>query len=79
MRLTCDGRRIARRRLTYDDVYALHCRAGESHFDLRIVSPAFRGVRSLKRHQMIYAALQPQMELIHALSIKALTPEEADA
>ena len=60
-------------------IYAVNCRAGESHFDLRIVSPAFRGVRSLKRHQMIYAALQPQMELIHALSIKALTPEEADA
>ena len=50
---------------------------GESHFALRIESPAFEGMRSLKRHQAVYAALSEEMKLIHALSIKALTPDEA--
>jgi sulfur transfer protein SufE/stress-induced morphogen len=51
--------------------------AGESHFALRIVSEAFEGASSLKRHQMVYAALQEEMKLIHALSIKTATPSEA--
>ena len=51
--------------------------AGESHFALQIESPAFEGVRSLKRHQMVYAALGDDMQLIHALSIKASAPGEA--
>ena len=50
---------------------------GESHFALRIESPAFEGMRSLKRHQAVYAALSEEMKLIHALSIKAVTPGEA--
>jgi len=50
---------------------------GESHFALRIESPAFEGMRSLKRHQAVYAALSEEMKLIHALSIKAVTPDEA--
>ena len=52
---------------------------GESHFALTIVSDSFTGVRSLKRHQMVYAALGDDMSLIHALSIKAVAPEEQDA
>ena len=49
---------------------------GESHFDLVIQSEAFAGVRGLKRHQMVYAALGDDMKAIHALSIKALAPGE---
>ena len=52
---------------------------GESHFAVEIVSDAFTGVRSLKRHQMIYAAVGDDMKLIHALSIKAMAPDELDA
>merc|ERR1712146_177594 len=49
---------------------------GESHFELMIESVAFEGLRSLKRHQMVYAALEEEMPLIHALSIKAIAPGE---
>ena len=52
---------------------------GESHFALRIASPAFEGVGSLQRHKMVYAALDEEMKLIHALSIKAGTPAELGA
>ncbi|MBW7930141.1 MAG: BolA/IbaG family iron-sulfur metabolism protein [Gammaproteobacteria bacterium] len=47
------------------------------HYEALIVSPAFAGKRRLQRHQMVYAALGPRMgDDIHALSIRALTPEE---
>ena len=36
----------------------------------------FEGVRSLKRHQMVYAAVGDDMPLIHALSINARAPGE---
>lgn len=52
---------------------------GESHFALTIVSSAFEGVRSLKRHQMVYAAVGDDMPLIHALSIRAMAPGEPGA
>jgi acid stress-induced BolA-like protein IbaG/YrbA len=56
-------------------------RSGDNvHFESRIVSPAFAGKRALQRHQLIYAALGERMGgEIHALSIQALTPEEAGA
>lgn len=47
------------------------------HFEALIVSPAFAGKRAVARHQMVYAALGDHMRAdIHALSIRALTPEE---
>ena len=49
---------------------------GESHFALTIITDAFEGVRSLKRHQMVYAAVGDDMPLIHALSINARAPGE---
>lgn len=51
--------------------------AGGGHFRLTIVSPQFRGRDTLARHRMIYGALAPMMKReIHALSIRALSPEE---
>jgi BolA protein len=48
------------------------------HFSLRIVSAQFAGLRALRRHQLIYRSLGELMQTeIHALSITALTPEEA--
>ena len=48
------------------------------HFRLRIVSGAFAGLRPLQRHQLVYRSLGELMRTdIHALSITALTPEEA--
>ena len=50
---------------------------GGGHYRLTIVSPRFSGCGTMQRHRLIYEALGPMMRgEIHALSIKALTPEE---
>jgi acid stress-induced BolA-like protein IbaG/YrbA len=50
----------------------------QTHFAARVVSSEFAGKRSIARHQMIYRALGERVgREIHALSIEALTPEEA--
>ena len=47
------------------------------HFFATIVSPDFLGLRLVQRHQKVYAVLGDRMKAeIHALSFKALTPEE---
>jgi acid stress-induced BolA-like protein IbaG/YrbA len=47
------------------------------HFYATIVSPDFAGKRLVQRHQMVYEALGDRMKAeIHALSIKAFTPDE---
>ena len=51
--------------------------AGESHFSLEIVSPAFIGKSRVERQRMVYAALGDLMkERVHALSIRASAPGE---
>jgi BolA family transcriptional regulator, general stress-responsive regulator len=51
--------------------------AGESHFTLRIESPDFAGKSRVERQRMIYSALGDLMrERVHALSIRAWTPDE---
>jgi len=53
-------------------------RDGRGHFTLRIISAAFAGLAPLARHRAVYAALGDLMHSdIHALSITAQTPEEA--
>jgi acid stress-induced BolA-like protein IbaG/YrbA len=50
-----------------------------THFEATVISEAFAGKRPLQRHQMVYSALGDKIGGdIHALSIKALTPEEAE-
>jgi acid stress-induced BolA-like protein IbaG/YrbA len=50
----------------------------QTHFSARIVAAEFAGKRALARHQLVYRALGERMgREIHALSIEALTPEEA--
>jgi BolA family transcriptional regulator, general stress-responsive regulator len=52
-------------------------RSGGGHFDVTIVSPHFTGKTLLQRHRLVYEALGEAMrEEIHALSIKALAPDE---
>ena len=52
-------------------------RDGRGHFSVLVVSEAFRGVAPLARHRKVYAAVGDLMETdIHALAIKAMTPEE---
>ncbi|WP_329743097.1 BolA family protein [Dyella sp. A6] len=55
--------------------HAGHANAGKGHFHVHIVSAAFAGVLPIKRHRMIYAALDGLMDQgIHALSIDAKAP-----
>jgi BolA protein len=53
-------------------LHAGHTGEGKGHFHVRIVSAAFTGVLPIRRHRMIYAALDDLMNRgIHALSIDA--------
>ena len=61
------------------DEHAGHegAKGGGGHFDVIIVSDAFEGMNSIARHRAVYAALGDAMKAeIHALSIRAYTPEE---
>jgi len=51
------------------------------HFQVHIVSAAFEGKNLLNRQRFVYQALSEPMQdgRIHALEIKAKTPEEAGA
>jgi len=53
---------------------------GNTHWRLRIESPAFAGKPTLARHRMVYQALGDLMQHpIHALAISARSPGEVDA
>lgn len=53
-------------------------REGKGHFRVRVVSEAFRGMRPVQRHQLVYRSLGALMQTdIHALGVTALTPDEA--
>ena len=52
-------------------------RGGQGHFSVDIVSAAFTGKLPLARHRLVYAALGDMLQTdIHALAIRARTPEE---
>jgi BolA family transcriptional regulator, general stress-responsive regulator len=51
--------------------------AGGGHYAVTIVSPAFAGQSTIARHRLVYQALGELMQReIHAVRIRALTPEE---
>lgn len=67
--------------LMIQDDSALHVghagNTGGAHFTITIVSDAFEGLSLLKRHRLVYAAVDELMQsAIHALSIHAKTPAE---
>ena len=48
-----------------------------SHVKIIVVSDDFEGLSLIKRHQLVYKALNEYMHgEIHALTMKTLTPEE---
>lgn len=54
-------------------------KAGGGHFNVLIVSTAFEAKSLLQRHRMVYEAMGDAMKTeIHALSIKAHTPQETE-
>ena len=51
---------------------------GESHFNLTVVSSAFEGLGRVQRQRTVNALLREELAgPVHALSIRALTPDEA--
>jgi len=51
--------------------------SGGGHFNVTIVAECFRDQSSVQRHRQVYSAVDDLMpHEIHALSIRALTPEE---
>lgn len=53
-------------------------RGGGGHFNVIVISEKFINQPLLRRHRMVYDALRDLMEKeIHALSIQAFTPDEA--
>lgn len=52
-------------------------KSGGGHYLLTIVSREFLGKSTLVRHRLVYTVLKEMMHKdIHALSVKAYTPEE---
>ena len=53
---------------------------GESHFNLTVVSATFEGQGRVQRQRAVNALLREELAgPVHALSIRALTPDEAAA
>lgn len=54
---------------------------GGGHFDVEIIAAAFRDMPLIKRHRLIYTALEDLLRegKIHALHINARSPQENDA
>lgn len=54
-----------------------HSAGTETHFKLVVVSDAFAGLRSVARHQKVYALMADEMaQGLHALALHLYTPEE---
>ena len=76
---------LAPARLTVIDQSHLHAGhagarpGGETHFRVEIVSAAFRGMTRLDRQREVHRLLATELAgPVHALSIAARTPEEAE-
>jgi BolA family transcriptional regulator, general stress-responsive regulator len=50
---------------------------GETHFRVRIVSPAFAGMSRIERHRAVHELLAPELKAgVHALAIEPAAPGE---
>jgi BolA protein len=57
--------------------HAGHRPVGETHFTVRIVSPAFAGLSRLERQRRVYAVLAEELKSqIHALALTCLANGE---
>jgi BolA protein len=73
---------LAPTRLEIRDDSAAHAghpgASGGGHYTVDIESAAFTGLRTLRRHRLVYGALSGMMPAeIHALSIDARVPGES--
>lgn len=61
----------------FEDAFVKVMSADNTHFEALVVADEFNGKRSLARHQLVYKCLGALVgNEIHALSIRALTPDE---
>ena len=59
--------------------HAGHRPEGETHFRVRLVSPAFQGQSRVTVHRAVYAALEAEIAGgVHALAIDARAPAASD-
>jgi BolA protein len=50
---------------------------GETHFRVEVVSDVFRGLSRVERQRRVYGVLDEELKgRVHALAMRALTPEE---
>ena len=51
---------------------------GEGKYEAIVISESFADMSMVKEHQLVYATVKPQIASgeLHALSIKAFTPDE---
>lgn len=53
---------------------------GETHYSVRVVSPAFQGMSRVARSRAVHEHLAAEFASgLHALALRLLTPEEAAA
>ena len=48
----------------------------ESHFKVTIVSEDFSDLMRIKRHRLVNKVLERELQVIHALALHTLTPDE---
>ena len=87
MNITQKIQKILQRKLSASKVEVIdesHLHAGHSeaknsggHYSVVVISEMFKGKTTLARHRMVYQALSEELKtLIHALAIKAYSPDE---
>ncbi len=70
--------------VSMEDMSAKHARhsgarkSGGGHYIVTVVSSEFEGKSLIERHRLVYRAVSPVRQYIHALGITALTPAEWD-
>jgi BolA protein len=73
---------LAPQEMTLEDDSAAHAghagaASGGGHYNLRIVSLQFEGLKLVTRHRLVYDSVHDMMHKeIHALAITALAPSE---
>ena len=59
------------------EAHSGHASSGDGgHYEVRVVSSQFAGLTPLARHRLVNTVTDPVRQEIHALSIKAYSPEE---
>ena len=58
----------------------VYVEGSDGKYRVKIISASFNNLNRVQRHQAVYATVQEQIQngSLHALSIEALTPAEAE-